>query len=131
MVRSFLVKPGDLIGSAEENSAHDESLYPLGECLGISESERAAPRAAEDDPGVDFEKFAQLFDVVYEMPGRVIDKVCVGGAFPAASLVEEDDPVDGWVEERAVRGSGAASWSPMEEEDRLTLRIAALFPERV
>jgi hypothetical protein len=46
----------------------------------------------------------------------------------ASSLIEEDDPVDGWVEETAVLGIGAAAGATVQEDRWFSVRVARLFP---
>ena len=48
--RALLIKPANLLRATQEDSAQDELAHALRVRLGVSQRERAAPRAAEDLP---------------------------------------------------------------------------------
>jgi hypothetical protein len=131
MVGAILIKPAELFLPREENAAHDERLDSGGMSLGVSESQRTAPRTTEDDPAIDMEVAPKLFNVGDEIPGSILFQASMGGRFAASPLVKEDDPVEVGIEEGAVGGIGAASRAAVKKENRPSLRIARLFPIEV
>ncbi len=70
---------------------------------------------------------AQLLDIVDKIPSSVVLEARKGEAFATTSLVEEDDPVEGGIEERSVIGIDADAGPAMEKEDRFSFGIATLF----
>src|ERR1700694_2984915 len=95
--------------------------------LRVREGECAAPTATEDDPRVDPEMGPKFLRVLHEIPSRVLAKLRMGRALPAAPLVEQDDAPLLRVEKSSlVRGDPSAGAS-VEDDDRPSLRIAALL----
>ncbi len=132
MARPFLIKPEELAPSEEEDPTQHDALAAVGVRLRVGEGERAAPAAAEHDPPVDPEMPSKLLRVFHEVPGRVLAKLGVRGALPAAALVEQDDPPLSRIEVAAMHRAHATSGASVEEHHRFAFRIAALLEvERV
>src|ERR1043166_5483397 len=70
--RAFLIKPLDLFRTAKKNSAQHQLCDSDGMSFGISERQRAAPRAPEYLPLLDAKMLAQLLNVRNQMPRRVV-----------------------------------------------------------
>ena len=94
----------------------------------VGERQRAAPRAAEQQPALDAEMGAQLLHVGDEVIGRVVLQVAERHRAAAAALVEHDDAIELRVEEAAMHGRRAGARPAMQEDDRHALGIAALLP---
>jgi hypothetical protein len=70
----------------------------------VGERERAAPRAAENEPAVDAQVPAQPLDVGDEMRRGVVPQFAERRGTPRPALVEDHDAVVCGVEETPVRG---------------------------
>src|SRR5262245_44755321 len=95
--------------------------------LGVGDRERAAPAPAEYDPALDPERLAQALDVRHEIPGRVLAQLGVRRALAAAALVEEHDAPLPRVEVAPVDRIDAAARTAVQEDERLSARVAALL----
>src|SRR5262245_3281168 len=95
--------------------------------LRVGEPERASPRAAEYDPSSDPELLAETLHVSHEVPGRIVLERGVGPALARPTLVEEDDPVRGRIEEPALERFGPAARAAVDEQDGQPGRIPALL----
>src|SRR5947207_5239661 len=93
----------------------------------VRERERRSPRSSEDHPAIDLELPAKFFDIVDQIPCRILVKRSMGFAFSRSALIEKNDPVMFWIEKSSVAGLGAATGTPMNEDHGLTFRIAAFF----
>src|SRR6058998_2996257 len=61
------------------------------------------------------------------MPGGVVFERCIGRALSRAALIEKHYAIRRWVEELSILGHQPAARAPVQEHDRLALRIATLF----
>ena len=130
--RSALVKPLELPAPKQKDAAEHELGHAIGMLLGVGEPERAAPRAAEDEPALDAEVHAKRFDVRDQMPGRVVGERRVRLALAATALIEEHDAIALGVEEATLPGTRPAARSTVQEDGGLTVGVARLLEvERV
>jgi hypothetical protein len=111
----------------------DELADAGGKLLGVSQGESTAPGAAENEPPVDREVFAESFDVSDQILGGVggeVDLGCAGmRCAPAAvALVEEYDAVDGGIEKATVPRGTSGAGAAVQYESGLAVRVAALLP---
>src|ERR1700716_3824708 len=95
--------------------------------LPIGKGERRTPRAAEHEPALDSEMFAQPFDVFHEMPRRIVDETRVRTALAAAPLVEKHDPIALRIEEASHFRVRAAARAAVQKHRWLAARIAAFL----
>src|SRR5215831_336115 len=95
--------------------------------LGVRERERAAPRAAGDEPTLDAEMRAQPFDVGDEIPRRVLGELTARRAAARAALIEQHDAIARRVERAPVHRHDAGAWAAVQEYDRLAFRVAAFL----
>src|SRR5215831_9234992 len=107
--RAVLVEPIDLLLAEEENAAQNELRNAVWMGLGISQGESGTPRTAKNQPTLNGEVLADLFDVGYEIPRGVFVQGSVGRALAAAALVEVDDAVLCGVEKPTLFGIGTSS----------------------
>jgi hypothetical protein len=49
------------------------------------------------------------FDILNQVPSGVVFQVCVGGGLSRAALIEQNDAIDGGIEELTVPGIATAS----------------------
>jgi hypothetical protein len=70
---------------------------------------------------------AEFFDVRDEVPGRVVFERSVRQAAAAAALLEKDYSICFWIEEPPVLGNQARAWTTVQEDNGLSVRIAALL----
>lgn len=103
--RPLLVEPQQLLSSQGEDASEDQSQAAIRVRLRVGERQRRTPRSPKDDPAVDAEVLSQLFDVLHEMPGRVLLERGVRGRPPRASLVEQDAAVVRGIKVLSVIGS--------------------------
>jgi hypothetical protein len=96
--------------------------------LRIGKGKRRSPRAAEHQPSLNGEQFAQLLDVCDQIPGRVVLNRPERLGPSSAALIEQHNPIVFGIEELAIAGFGATAWTAMQEEHRRAMRIAALLP---
>src|SRR5690606_37071965 len=89
--------------------------------------ERAAPGAAEQLPAIDLQVLAQLLEVRHQVPGGVLLEARVRRAAPATALIEQDDAIDGGIEEPPLFRVGAAARAAVDEHHGFALRIARLL----
>lgn len=61
---------------------------------------------------------------------RIGESDCETGSLSTSSLVEQNDSVELWVEKASVCITDSASGPAMEEDDRLSVRVTALFVAR-
>src|SRR5690606_20732581 len=101
---------------------------PLGVGLGVGEAQGRAPGAADHLPAVDAALLADTLHVRHQVPGGVVLEVGMGGRAAAAALVEQDDAVGRRIMEPAHELVAAAARTAMDQNRRLALGIAALFP---
>ena len=95
-------EPVDLRPGAEEDAAQHEAGDALGMGEAIGQRQRAAPRAAEQQPLLDAEMGPQPFHVGHEMAGGVVVQFAERHRAAAAALVEDDDAVELRIEEAAM-----------------------------
>lgn len=95
--------------------------------LGVSKRERAAPRAPEDEPLIDAEMFAELFDILDQMPGRVVIERSVWDASPCTALLEKNYAISFGIEKASIVRHYASAWTTMQKHNRLPFRIPALL----
>jgi hypothetical protein len=87
--------------------------------LGVEQREGDAPGAADNDPAVDSEVFAQPLDVPDQVCRRVRRQIGIpvagqGPAAPAPALVEQHSPVGAGIEIAARFGAASASGATVE-----------------
>ena len=121
-------EPVDLGARAQEDAAQDEAGDALGMLQAVGQRQRAAPRAAEQQPLVDAEMGPQPLHVGDEMAGGVVVQLAERHRAAAAALVEHDDAVELRIEEPAMHRGRAGARAAVQEHDRHALRIAALLP---
>ena len=64
--------PPDLLRATKKDAAQHQAAHSFGMRLGIRERERAAPRTAKHEPLIHAELCANRFDVLDQVPGRVV-----------------------------------------------------------
>ena len=96
-------------------------------CFSVSKRKRTAPRTTKDEPLLDTEMLAYVFDVLDEMPGRVVVERSVRNASAGAALVEENYAVGCRVKEAPVVRVQTRAWPAVKKHDRLSVWIAALL----
>src|SRR5215472_4488455 len=69
--RAVLVEPIDLLLAEEENAAQNELRNAVWMGLGISQGESRTPRTAKNQPTLNGEVLADLFDIGHEIPRGV------------------------------------------------------------
>lgn len=79
--------------------------------LRIGEGERRSPGGSEQHPVCHLQVTPEIFDIVDEMPGRILGEVGahvrrIRQASAAVALVEEDDAINGGVEVARCRWCG-------------------------
>src|SRR5205814_5342992 len=119
----------DIRSAAQKDPAQDEGLHGFRMRDGVSQSEHAAPTAAENvHLAVDIQLPPQPQHVTDKMLGRIVGKsccwvvvACTGGTLAAAALVEKDNPVSVGIEKASERFVTARSWPSMHDQDRLTV----------
>ena len=85
--------------------------------LRIHQCQGGPPRAAEDHvPLVDAHMLADGLDVLDQVVGGVLPQLRIWQRLAGATLVEQDDAVDLWIEEGRV-DVGAVAAGPAVEED--------------
>ena len=85
------------------------------------------PRAAKHLPAFDAQVGAQALDVGDQIPGRVLAQLRMRRGASTAALVEQHDPVHGWVEEPPALRAAARAGTAVQEHDRFPVQIAALL----
>src|SRR5881628_1688350 len=123
----------DLSMSGRDDADQDHLRHPLGKTLPIRQGERRTPRAAEDQPAVDREVFAEPLDISNKMVSRVGRKIHrivarVRNTSPASTLVEQHDPIRGRIEKSAHPRRASRARSAVEHDGWLPLWVAANFP---
>ncbi len=97
-------EPLDLRPRAQEDAAQDEAGDALGMFQAVGQGQRAAPRAAEQQPLMDAEMGPELFHVGHQVAGAVVVQLAERHGAAAAALVEHYDAVELRVEEPAMHG---------------------------
>src|SRR6266850_8234346 len=92
-------EPVDLGPRAEEDAAQDEAGHALGIFQPVRQRQRAAPRAAEQQPLREAKMGAQLLHVGYQMAGGVVVYLAERHRTAAAALIEHHDAVELRIEE--------------------------------
>jgi hypothetical protein len=95
--------------------------------FGVCQRQRASPGAAKYLPLIYLQRRPQDFDIVDQVPGRIVIETCVRRAPAAAALIEQHDPVDIRIEEPPHIGVATAAGTAVEEYHRLAVRIAAFL----
>ena len=121
-------EPADLLRPAEEDPAQDQTETALGVSLGVGQGQGAAPGAAEQEPAVDAERSAQPLHVGDQMVGGVVLERAARRRATGAPLIEDDDTVEGGIEEPPMRRDRPGAGAAMQEHDRGAVGVAALFP---
>ena len=93
----------------------------------VSKGKRAAPRATEYLPGLDAQMFAQAFYVLDQIPGSVFFETRMRRALPRSALIEKHHTINFRIEVAPVVRRNSPAWSAVQENDRLTLRVATLL----
>ena len=97
-------EPLDLRACPQEDAAQDEAGDALGMFQAVGERQRAAPRAAEQQPLLDAEMGPKLLHVGHEMAGCVVVQFAERHGAAATALIEHDDAVELRIEEPAMHG---------------------------
>src|SRR5215210_5351604 len=92
--------------------------------FGVSQTKRAAPRAAENIPFFDAEFLAQSFDVVNQIPGRIFPQFGVRRRFAGAALVKQNDVKRLRVEKLSIKRNQSAARSAVQKNDGNSVRIS-------
>src|SRR2546426_5497950 len=125
--------PVDLSISGGDDADQGHLRPPVGKTLPIRQGERRTPRAAEDQPAVDREVFAEPLDIsnqVVSRVGRKIHRIVarVRNTSAASTLVEQHDPVRGRIEKSAHARRASRARAAVEEQCRLPLGVATNLP---
>ncbi|TXL72275.1 DUF3987 domain-containing protein [Vineibacter terrae] len=123
-----LEEPLHLLVAPQEDAAQDEAEAAVGIVLAIGKRQRRAPGAAEHQPLPHAQVLAQLLEVVDQVRRRVVGDVAQRQGAPGAALVEDDDAIEGWIEEAAMHRRRAGAGAAVQEHDGHAVGIAALFP---
>ena len=122
------VEPRHFGRAAQEYPAQNESGNAFGMGFGIRERQGAAPRAAEHQPFLDAQHFADFFDVGNQVPSRVVIGAGVRQRTAAAALVDDDDAEHVGIEKAAAGRRCARAGSAVQENDGQPVGIAGFFP---
>jgi hypothetical protein len=95
--------------------------------LSVGKCERAAPRAAKHKPLLDAELFANLFDILDEMPRRIVFKRSMRAAAACATLFEENHAVGIRIKEAPIIRHETRARPAMQKHDWLSIRRTTLF----
>ena len=125
--RAAAIEPVEFRLRHQEDAAQDQLQHPVGMFLSIDKRQRRPPAAAEHAPRIDAKRAADAFDILDQMPGRVVLDRRMRARPPAAALVEQDNPEDAWVEIAPHRRAAAATGAAMQHHDGHAIRVAALF----
>ena len=100
--------------------------------LRVGQRQRRSPRTTEHQPSVDLQLPAQSLEIGHQMPRGVDGQVGavrdMRDAATAATLVDQDDPVDRRIEHPPVGRVGASSGPAVHEHDRRAVRAAGALP---
>src|ERR1041384_6678077 len=96
-------------------------------CFSVGQRERAAPRTAKHEPLLDTKMLAYVFDVLDEMPGRVVVERSVRKTSARAALVKKNYAIGCRIKEAPVIRIQTCAWPTVEKHDRLSVWIAALL----
>src|SRR5688572_29882309 len=94
----------------------------------VGDRERAAPRPAEHEPALDPEMMPQTLEVVDEQRCGVVAQFSERARAAGTALVVDDDAIVRRIKKTAVSGCRPGPRTPMQENDRHALRIAAFLP---
>ncbi len=92
--------------------------------LAIGEPQRAAPRAAENQPAVNLKVLAQLLDVGNQLDRVVAERLADRCRSACAALIEQHDAKKFRIEKTPVLRRTPAAWPAVHEKHRRTRRIA-------
>ena len=128
-----LVVPVELAFAQSEYSPQNEAEDALRMGLGVGQRQGGPPGAAEDEPALHTQVFAQPLHVRHEMPGCVHPQVGlrfrgVGPRAPASALIEQDDAVPLRIEDPAMVRAAGAPGPAVDEDRRDPLGTAAGLP---
>src|SRR5688572_17374614 len=126
-VRAELVEPSQLDLPQQEDAAQHELADGARMRLGIGQCQRAAPRAAEDEPTIELEVPPQALHVGDEVPSRVRFERGVRAAPSRAALIEHDDPIALRGEETPRVDVAATARTAVNEQGRLAFGVARLL----
>src|SRR5215217_1519198 len=124
---TVFIKPANLFWPAEKNPAEHERTHSVGMRLTIGEREGAAPRATKYLPLFDTEMFADFFNVLDEMPRRVVVERGVRLAATCPTLIKQNHTISFGIEEATVVRNQTRARSTVQKHNRLPFRIAALL----
>ncbi len=93
----------------------------------VSERKSTPPRTTEYQPAINVKMLTKLLYVIDQIPGGIFLDAGVRTTAPGTALIEQHDPIVFGIEESSLIGLGTAAGTAVNEEHRLTLRIAALL----
>ena len=125
--RSVLIEPLQLFLSRQEDPAKDQSKTPIGMRDAIRQAQSAAPRTAEDVPFFNTEFFTQRFNVIYQIPRRVLFQLRVRRRFPGTALIEQYDVIGRRIEKLPVHRNQSAARPAMQKDNRNAFGIPDAF----
>ena len=121
-------EPVDLRRGGEKDAAQHEAQNAVRMCLRVRQRQRRAPRPAEDQPALEPELDAQVFDVGHQVLRRVVGKRGRRRRASRAALVVQHDVPERGIIEAAVMRQATAARPAMQEHQRNAVRVAARLP---
>lgn len=120
-----------LRGGGDESEEETSDLLRVS--VGVGQAEGRAPGESENEPAINAEVLAEMFDIGDEVRGGVGGEVSVRffrerSAASAAPLIEEDDAEEMGIEEATLIWGTASAGSAVEEEGGEALGVTAAFP---
>ncbi len=111
-----------------EDAAQHHFTDALRVGLRIGERQRRPPGTAKHQPLIDAGHFAQPLDIGHQMPGGVVVQAGVRTGAATAALIEQQHLVAFGIEQLAMMRRNAAARPAVNEDRRLTVRVAAQLP---
>src|SRR6185295_15272190 len=124
---SILVEPAKLGSGEKKDTAQNHCGDAFGVFLGVGQSQRRPPRAAEELPATNAKLASDTLDIVDKIRCRVVFERSIRRRASAAALIEENDAKAIGIVETAHRRVAAAAGTAMNDQHRLTIGIAALL----
>ena len=111
----------------QEDAAEDEARNSVRVGLGVSQCERRAPGAAEEDHALDSEVPAQVLDILDEVLSCIFPELAERTAAAGSPLVVQNHAKAVRISPTAVLGAATGARAAVEDEQRLPTRVAGLL----